>query len=157
MQLAVTTPALLFPAISLLLLAYTSRFLALGQLIRGLSQNAQSGKVYKATKQIKNLKKRIELIKWMQLFGASALLLCTVSMFLIFLEYSIEGQMVFAVSLASMAISLIITLTEVAISSNALNIELEGIKKNSKDHKEHKDDELINSIKEEIQDKEEKE
>ena len=154
MQLAVTTPALLFPAISLLLLAYTSRFLALGQLIRGLSQNAQSGKVYKATKQIKNLKKRIELIKWMQLFGASALLLCTVSMFLIFLEYSIEGQMVFAVSLASMAISLIITLTEVAISSNALNIELEGIKKNSKDHKEHNDYELINSIKEEIQDKE---
>lgn len=138
MQLAVTTPALLFPAISLLLLAYTSRFLALGQLIRGLSQNAQNGKVYKAREQIKNLKKRIELIKWMQLFGASSLFLCTISMFLIFLEQEIIGQIIFAISLASMSISLIITIIEVAISSNALNIEVEGIQKNSNKYEDIK-------------------
>jgi Protein of unknown function (DUF2721). len=36
MEINLTTPALLFPAISLLLLAYTSRFLALAALMREL-------------------------------------------------------------------------------------------------------------------------
>ena len=36
MDLSLTTPALLFPAISLLLLAYTNRFLTLANLIRDL-------------------------------------------------------------------------------------------------------------------------
>lgn len=136
MQLAITTPALLFPAISLLLLAYTSRFLTTGQLIRGLSKNARDGKVPKVTKQIKNLKKRIELIKWMQLFGAGSLFLCTVSMFLLFIQEDKLGQYVFMVSLLFMCISLLITIAEVSISSIALNIELAGIKKNSKEYNE---------------------
>lgn len=157
MQLAITTPALLFPAISLLLLAYTSRFLTTGQLIRGLSKNAREGKVPKASKQIKNLKRRIELIKWMQLFGASSLLLCTISMFLLFMQYDKQGQIVFAISLLSMCTSLVITIVEVAISSTALNIELEGIKKNSREHsKEHSHSQVKKTNEETKEDEEHK-
>jgi len=130
MILDISTPALLFPAISLLLLAYTNRFLTTGQLIRGLSKNSNKGKVEQVTRQIFNLKKRIELIKWMQLFGAASLLLCTFSMFFLFLQYDYYGKVVFVLSLLAMCMSLIITIIEIAISSIALNIELEGIQNN---------------------------
>lgn len=42
MELTLTTPALLFPALSLLLLAYTSRFLTLANLIRELHRRYQT-------------------------------------------------------------------------------------------------------------------
>lgn len=134
-SIAITTPALLFPAISLLLLAYTNRFLTTGQLIRGLSANARDGKVPKASKQIKNLKKRVSLIKAMQLYGVSSLILCTISMFLIFLEKNLSGEILFGLSLLAMTLSLIIALYEIFISVDAINYELEGIKKYSKSYK----------------------
>lgn len=134
MSLELTTPALLFPAISLLLLAYTSRFLATGQLIRGLSANARDGKVPKASKQIKNLKRRVELIKVMQILGVLSLLLCTLSMFLIFIKFYTFGNIIFGISLILMCASLITALGEISISTNAIDIELEGIKKYSKEH-----------------------
>lgn len=135
MYLELTTPALLFPAISLLLLAYTNRFLVTAQLIRGLSANARDGKVPKASKQIKNLKKRVDLIKLMQILGVASLLLCTLSMFLLFIEYSLLGNIIFGISLVLMCASLIVAIKEIAISTNAIEMELEGIKKNSKEHK----------------------
>jgi hypothetical protein len=135
MDLALTTPALLFPAISLLLLAYTSRFLATAQLIRGLSANAREGKVPKASIQIKNLKKRVDLIKLMQLLGVLSLLFCTFSMFLLFIEYKYFGNIIFGISLVLMCASLITALTEISISTNAIEFELEGIKKYSKEYK----------------------
>lgn len=136
MDLALTTPALLFPAISLLLLAYTSRFLATAQLIRGLSANARDGKVPKASKQIKNLKRRVDLIKLMQILGVLSLLLCTLSMFLLFVEYKTFGNIIFGISLVLMCASLITAIAEISISTNAIEMELEGIKKNSKEHKQ---------------------
>lgn len=135
MYLELTTPALLFPAISLLLLAYTNRFLVTAQLIRGLSANARDGKVPKASKQIKNLKKRVDLIKLMQILGVASLLLCTLSMFLLFVEYSLLGNIIFGISLVLMCASLVVAIKEIAISTNAIEMELEGIKKNSKEHK----------------------
>jgi len=134
MTLDISTPALLFPAISLLLLAFTNRFLTTGQLIRGLSKNARKGLIEQASRQIENLKNRIELIKWMQLTGALSLLFCTVSMFLLFLELNKLGQVVFVISLLFMCISLVLTIIEVSISSIALNIELEGIQSNCEKH-----------------------
>ncbi|PPK60213.1 uncharacterized protein DUF2721 [Malaciobacter marinus] len=92
LNIAITTPALLFPAISLLLLAYTNRFLTTGQLIRGLSANARDGKVPKASKQIRSLKKRVSLIKQMQIYGVVSLILCTISMFFLFLESHLQIQ-----------------------------------------------------------------
>lgn len=141
MSIEITTPALLFPAISLLLLAYTSRFLATGQLIRGLSANARTGEVPKASKQIKNLKRRVELIKLMQILGVLSLFLCTLSMFLLFIEKNTVGNIIFGISLLFMCASLITALVEISISTNAIDMELQGIKKNVKVHKIKKDEE----------------
>lgn len=67
MHVSLTTPALLFPAISLLLLAYTNRFFALAALIRQLS----SGDKPVHQDQIKNLSQRIRIIRRMQEAGVS--------------------------------------------------------------------------------------
>ncbi|MGM0519847.1 MAG: DUF2721 domain-containing protein [Campylobacterota bacterium] len=136
--MALTTPALLFPAISLLLLAYTSRFLTTAQLIRGLSANARDGRVPKASKQIKNLKKRVDLIKLMQLLGVLSLLLCTFSMFLLFIELRAIGNIIFGISLLLMCASLVTAIFEITISTIAIEYELDGIKKFSKNHKKNK-------------------
>lgn len=154
MDLALTTPALLFPAISLLLLAYTNRFLVTAQLIRGLSANARDGKVPKASKQIKNLKKRVDLIKLMQILGVASLLLCTLSMFLLFVEFGLFGNIIFGISLVLMCASLIVALKEIAISTNAIEMELEGIKKNSKEHKQKTQKEVNEEQNTEIKEKE---
>lgn len=146
MDLDITTPALLFPAISLLLLAYTSRFLATGQLIRGLSANARDGKVPKASKQIKNLKRRVELIKVMQILGVLSLFLCTLSMFFLFIKYFNLGNIIFGISLILMCTSLITALAEISISTNAIDMELEGIKKYAKEHKKKDEEEEEETI-----------
>ncbi|MFO7982665.1 MAG: DUF2721 domain-containing protein [Desulfuromonadales bacterium] len=127
MQIDMTTPALLFPAISLLLLAYTNRFLVLAQLIRELSGKSRGDGADKSLRQIAGLKKRIELIRWMQVFGVVSFLLCTLSMFALFIGYVLAGQIVFGTSLAAMCLSLVLSLIEIAISSNALNIELQDL------------------------------
>jgi len=127
MEIEISTPALLFPAISLLLLAYTNRFLTTGQLIRSISRQAKEQKNQDLSGQIENLKKRLELTKWMQFFGVVSMLMCTVSMFSLFLGYYPFGKNIFGLSLLTMCLSLIISLWEVYISSNALNLELEDL------------------------------
>ncbi|WP_237739867.1 DUF2721 domain-containing protein [Rheinheimera nanhaiensis] len=122
-----TTPALLFPAISLLLLAYTNRFLVLAQLIRELNQR-EGGQVRDlAKRQISNLRKRIVLIKTMQAFGVLSFVLCTAAMFCLFMRWQTAGQLLFVVSLISLLISLLYSLYEIQISCDAINIELESL------------------------------
>ncbi|MGB6329821.1 MAG: DUF2721 domain-containing protein [Halarcobacter sp.] len=127
MEIEISTPALLFPAISLLLLAYTNRFLTTGQLIRSLSSQAREQGGKELNGQIDNLKKRLELTKWMQFFGVVSMLLCTISMFSLFLEFQEIGKKIFGLSLLTMCISLCTSLWEVYISSNALNLELKDL------------------------------
>ena len=127
MDIEISTPALLFPAISLLLLAYTNRFLTTGQLIRSLSRQAREVKNQELSGQIENLKQRLELTKWMQFFGVVSMLMCTVSMFAFFLGFYAVGKNVFGLSLLTMCLSLLISLWEVYISSNALNLELKDL------------------------------
>ena len=124
MEIEISTPALLFPAVSLLLLAYTNRFLAISQLIRLLNHQSKEHESCEQTAQIDNLKLRIELTKWMQIFGVLSILLCTFSMFGLFLGYFDLGKKIFGLSLVSMCVSLIISLIEVAVSTKALNLEL---------------------------------
>ena len=124
MEIEISTPALLFPAVSLLLLAYTNRFLAISQLIRLLNHQSKEQESYEQAAQIDNLRLRIELTKWMQIFGVLSILLCTFSMFGLFLGYLDLGKKVFGLSLVSMCVSLIISLIEVAVSTKALNLEL---------------------------------
>ena len=121
-----TTPALLFPAISLLLLAYTNRFLVLAQLIRKLKDMDTEEDHALIERQLSALRKRIVLTKRMQAFGVLSFLLCTVSMFLLFLELEQPGVVAFGVSLVLLSLSLVYSLWEIQISTNAINVELEN-------------------------------
>lgn len=126
-MMSLTTPALLFPAISLLLLAYTNRFLVLAQLIRELNQREGDNVRELAKRQISNLRKRIFLIKTMQAFAVLSFVLCTSSMFCLFMLWQVAGQMLFVLSLISLLISLLYSLYEIQISCDAIIIELESL------------------------------
>ncbi|EMP57293.1 hypothetical protein MSNKSG1_01683 [Marinobacter santoriniensis NKSG1] len=119
-----TTPALLFPAISLLLLAYTNRFLVLAQLIRQLKQMDSEEDHTLIARQIGMLRKRIVLTKRMQAFGVLSFFLCTMSMFLLFLGFEMPGIVAFGISLVLLSLSLLYSLYEIQISTNAINVEL---------------------------------
>ena len=119
-----STPALLFPAISLLLLAYTNRFLALGSRIRALHSDFKQHNTESLRKQIKNLKKRVSLIRNMQLLGITSLFLCVFSMLAMYFELEKTGQVLFGGSLMLMLCSLATSMIEIYISVEALNIHL---------------------------------
>ncbi|MDA3901097.1 MAG: DUF2721 domain-containing protein [Spirochaetes bacterium] len=121
-----TTPALLFPALSLLLLAYTNRFLTLAGLIRTLCKERSRDNIPVVDGQIRNLRKRIYLIKYMQFFGIASLFFCVISMFFLFLNEELIGEIVFGVSLVLMMASLGFSLKEIQISVDALDIQLDS-------------------------------
>ena len=121
MTLEITTPAVLFPTVSLLLLAYTNRFLALTAIVR---QMDSSGEVEHEFYQVKNLRKRLNYIKKMQYFGVSSLLMCAISMLFLFLQMDFSGKISFGISLVSLIVSLLFSLLEIQISLEALRIHL---------------------------------
>jgi hypothetical protein len=122
-----TTPALLFPAISLLLLAYTNRFIVLTQLIRHLHSQNQENLTEVVIRQISNLGLRITLIRRMQAMGVLSFLFCTLSMFLLFLDLVRAAEHVFGASIFLLVVSLLFSLYEILISTKAIEIELEDI------------------------------
>jgi hypothetical protein len=122
-----TTPALLFPAISLLLLAYTNRFVVLASLIRHLQVQAQEHRHDVFIRQIINLRARITLIRNMQILGVSSFILCSAAMFLVFIDAIFIGQIVFGASIFLLVLSLILSLWEIAISTKAIEIALEDM------------------------------
>jgi uncharacterized membrane protein YbhN (UPF0104 family) len=125
MEITLNTPALLFPAISLVLLAYTNRFLGLSSVVRTLHEKYLANKENKSLhQQIKSLRFRIKLVRRMQLFGVLSFLLAIICMFLIFKEFTYHASIVFAISLISFSVSLILSLIEITQSTNALEIEL---------------------------------
>lgn len=121
MTLEITTPAVLFPTVSLLLLAYTNRFLALTAIVR---QMDSSGEVEHEFYQVKNLRKRLNYIKKMQYFGVSSLLMCAISMLFLFLQMDFIGKISFGISLVSLIVSLLFSLLEIQISLEVLRIHL---------------------------------
>jgi hypothetical protein len=125
MDLSITTPALLFPAISLMMLAYTNRFLALASLIRNLHDQYKKEPAAKhLVTQIRNLRTRIRLIRSMQAFGVLSFLLCIICMFTISISWIDVSYIIFALSLLSFGISLIFSLTEIFLSMRALEVQL---------------------------------
>ncbi len=124
MELTLTTPALLFSAISLLLLAYTTRYLTLAGLIRDLSSGKTGQSRESISAQIENLRKRIYLIQSMQLFGVISFFLCVATMLVLFFERIALGEIVFAVSLICLLVSLALSIREISISVKALDIQL---------------------------------
>ena len=129
MEIDVSTPALLFPAISLLLLAYTNRFMGVTQLIRQLRRDLNEENYTHINRQETNLKLRVKLIIGMQAVGVISLIFCTLSMLSHFFEAGAFGYITFGLSLILMITSLLLSLMEIAISGKALNVELEGLKK----------------------------
>ncbi len=127
MELTYATPALLFPAVSLLFISYTNRFVTYADLIRRLHdrQRQQGGSL--VTRQIKNLRKRIYLIRNMQLAGGFSLVCCVASLAAIFFEAAIVAEILFAAALLFMLISLGLLIWEIQISIGALNIQLEDL------------------------------
>lgn len=126
MSLTLTTPALLFPAISLLLLAYTNRYLTLAGLIRDLYSRNEEKKSNLFTNQIANLRKRIQIIKNMQILGVMSFFCCVLTMLLLFLGLIVAGEIIFGISLALLLFSLGLSIYEITISIGALNILLDS-------------------------------
>lgn len=130
MDITLNTPALLFPAISLLMLAYTNRFLGLANLIRNLHAANKVQAQPALIQQITNLRHRIYLIRNMQALGVLSLLLCTVSMLFLFLGWILAGKIFFFLSLSLMMGSLALSIREIQISVQALELHLQDMEKN---------------------------
>lgn len=125
MELTFNTPALLFPAISLLLLAYTNRFVALAHLVRKLHDQYKAGKTSEIiVLQIRNLRQRINLIRYMQTLGVFSFFLCIVTMCGIYFDLVTISKVCFIASLISLLASLLLSLIEIIKSGNALEVEL---------------------------------
>jgi hypothetical protein len=135
MDLTLTTPALLFPAISLLLLAFTNRFLALANLIRQLHANYKTDPDELLFGQIANLRYRIRLIRDMQAVGVSSLLLCVICMLTLFAGWLVVSQWIFVLSLVLMAFSLALSIREIQVSVGALDLHLMDLEKMEKNKK----------------------
>lgn len=124
MDLQLTVPGLLFPAISLLYLSYNGRFLALSQLIRSLHEKWQEDGDETIYGQIQNLRVRLRLIRWMQICGATSFILAAASMTGLFYGYEQLGQALFGGSLVMLIASVAYLLRENIISVHALELQL---------------------------------
>ena len=128
MEINFNTPALLFPAITLLLLAYTNRFLAIASLIRKLHDEYSKGQKSKVLLgQLQNLKRRINYIKLMQALGVLSFLCCVICMFSIYKGWGQLAEYIFAASLLSLLASLLFSLVEIFLSTRALELQLSDI------------------------------
>jgi hypothetical protein len=127
MDFSLTTPALLFSAISLLLLAYTNRFLTLAALIRDLYSRYKTQPDKKLIGQLHNLRYRIVIIRNMQILGVSSFFLCVLCMFLLFAGLALVGKIVFGLSLLLLLASLALSLRELQVSVDALTLQIQDI------------------------------
>jgi len=127
MTLSIETPALLFSATSLILLAYTNRFLTIAQIIRNLKKNYDDNHNKSILLEIKNLNLRLILIRYMQLFGVMCLFLSVFAMLLLYVNQEGFGIYLFGASMLSLLISLGISFWEISISVNALRVHLKDL------------------------------
>ena len=127
MTLSLETPALLFSATSLILLAYTNRFLTIAQIVRSLKKNYEDNHNKSILLEIKNLNLRLTLIRYMQLFGVMCLFLSVFAMLLLYVNQENLGIYFFGASLLCLLISLGISFWEISISVNALRVHLKDL------------------------------
>ena len=131
-MLNLTTPSLLFSAISLILLAYTNRFLSYASVVRALKEKHQQTHDPKDIAQIANLRKRLYLTRSMQILGILSLLLCVIAMFFIYVSWQVFAAWIFGIALLLLAASLCVCIWEINISVKALEIHLEDISSKEK-------------------------
>ena len=128
-ELTLTTPALLFSAVSLILLAYTNRFLSYAQLVRQLRDRYMENPSDITEAQIENLRKRLNLTRRMQGLGIASLFFCVVSMFLIYIGLQLFSAYVFGLALILLIASLVVSFREIQISTRSLEIYLGTMEK----------------------------
>ncbi|MEN9929416.1 MAG: hypothetical protein RLZZ231_1337 [Bacteroidota bacterium] len=132
MTINIETPALLFSATSLILLAYTNRFLTIAQIIRSLKKHYDEDHSRSILLQIKNLNMRLTLIKYMQLFGVMSLFLSVFAMLILYLQQAQIGIYLFGLSLLCLLLSLGISFWEISISVKALQLHLSDLTEKKK-------------------------
>lgn len=130
--LTLTTPALLFSAISLIMLAYTNRFLAYAAIIRNLRDQFVKSQDTSLLRQIHNLKLRVKLTRYMQIAGITSLLFCVLTMFLIYIGFALIAAWAFGIGLLLLIVSLLFLIWEIQISAKALQLHLSDIEDASK-------------------------
>lgn len=123
-ELTLTTPTLLFSAVSLIMLAYTNRFLSYAQLIRTLKDRYTENPTAVTEAQIHNLRKRLYLTRTMQVLGIGSLFLCVVSMFFIYIGLQLISAYIFGVALLLLIASLGVSIWEIQISTRSLELHL---------------------------------
>jgi Protein of unknown function (DUF2721) len=128
LEININTPALLFPAITLLMLAYTNRFLSLASLVRKLHDEYHRGEKEKnILSQIKNIRSRLNLIRYMQGFGIMSFLCCVLCMYVIFRGWMEVAHFIFAAALVFLLVSIIMSLIEINKSTKAIETQLSDI------------------------------
>ncbi len=128
-ELTLTTPSILFSAISLIMLAYTNRFLAYATVVRSLKIEHESNPTIIRRLQIENLRRRLNLTRSMQVFGVMSLLFCVVCTFFIYVGWKLLAAYIFGISLLLLVVSLALSVKELLISVKALEYRLEWVKK----------------------------
>jgi hypothetical protein len=136
MELTLTTPALLFPTISLLILAYTNRFIAIGSRIRNLHSLYQKEKSDILLGQMQILKRRVRMIRDLQIVGIVCLFFCVLTMFLIFENQPEFAKHSFELSLILLMVAFGLSAWEIILSTRALNIQLTDLEEKEKLHKQ---------------------
>lgn len=126
-EFSLVTPTLLFSAVSLIMLAYTNRFLSYAQLVRNLKDKYVKDRSEVTAAQIANLRKRLNLTRSMQILGISSLFCCVVSMFFCFISLRITAIIIFGIALLLLISSLGLSIREVVISTRALEIHLNDL------------------------------
>lgn len=129
MHIDITTPSILFPAISLFMLAFTNRFSAIVSRIRELSEKSHENKSESLLKQISYLERRVKFIIFMQAFLILSIIFCIISIFALIFSFELIGKWLFMTSLVFIAVSLFISFFEIQISTKAIDIQLEEMKK----------------------------
>jgi hypothetical protein len=124
MELGIGTPALLFSTVSLLMIAFTNRFMSMASLIRGLHDKFRLNPDDSILKQIQNLRLRMKLIQYMQIVAIFSLILSVICMFLLFMDEQLIARWFFGVGLLDMCIALGMSAWEITISTKALEVEL---------------------------------
>lgn len=133
MELTLSIPALLFPAISLSMLAYNARYLAIAALIRELHRQYKAKASATLGKQVRQLQRRLEIIKQMQAAAILSFLFSALCMLLIYLQWMFWANLFFGISLLGLIISLVLSFIEVQLSTRALGIQLSDIRGDTPD------------------------
>lgn len=118
--LAISTPALLFPAITILILTYSNRFSTLSNKIREFIRKGEDAA------QIAVFRRRVGYVRRMLLWGILGLAASALSMLALVFKCTNTGVGLFVLADLSIVISLIYAILDVSISTNALELEVNG-------------------------------